>query len=698
MALFLQDVIHKLEVGSGSRVLKIGVGLVALVALALLYNMAAFENFSTAEAMDGAQVARNISEGKGFTTDVVRPFGLYLLRRHAKGVEGRESVVGGQGGAQSREGDGRGLTGVVERFPDLSNGPMYPLVLAGVLKVMPFGYPDVTSAQAFTTYLPELWIAGFNQLLVVVCACLVFLLARRLFDEPVAWVSAAVFGGTELFWRHSVSGLPTLWMTFLVLVLVHVLVRLDGPTGVGAAVEGNVSRRPGLMIFLAVGAGMVTAMLGLTRYGLLALIVPVIGYLLTLPTGLGVSAAPSSTGAAAVSRPASARVLAVAAGLGFIALVGPWLGRNYAVSGTLFGTATYAALAQTAHFPGDSLMRSFSPDFNTVTTTAIARKVFVNLREVWLHNLPTLGGSWVTALFLAGLVVPFRSVINGRVRGLVLAFLAIVVVAQAVVSPGEAGVRHLASDYLTVLAPLVFIFGISLLFNLLDQFTAAAVRYGILAIFFVATCAPLALTFAAPRYGPVAYPPYYPPSLQSKAAYVPEDGWMVSDMPWALAWYGDRKAAWLPLKHGTPGGVADDDFYSLHKLKPLRALHLSELTLSKLDAPAIWQWRQSEGADPDWEAFGGHLKAVAEAAGGGRQGQAVTNALVAIHALADEHWVRGRGADWQSFLLGILVNREVPTGFPLKMAPLGIMPEIFLTDTERPATKTIKLSEQADRQ
>jgi len=303
----------------------------------------------------------------------------------------------------------------------------------------------------------------------------------------------------------------------------------------------------------------------------------------------------------------------------------------------------------------------------------------------------------VSALFLAGLVVPFRSAINGRVRALALAFLGIVVVAQAVVSPGEAAVRHLASDYLTVLAPLVFIFGISLLFNLLDQFTAVAVRYGILAMLFVATCAPLALTFAAPRPSPLAYPPYYPPLLQSKAAYVPEDGWMVSDMPWAIAWYGDRKAAWLPLKHGTPEGVPDDDFYSLHKLKPVRGLHLSELTLSKLDASALAQWRQSEGTDLDWEAFRGYLKAAAEAAGG-KENEAMTNALVGIYSLADKHWVRGSGADWESFLLGILVNREVPTGFPLKMAPLGIMPEIFLTDSERPATKTIKLSEQADRQ
>ena len=152
------------------------------------------------------------------------------------------------------------------------------------------------------------------------------------------------------------------------------------------------------------------------------------------------------------------------------------------------------------------------------------------------------------------------------------------------------------------------------------------------------------------------------------------------------------------MKHGTPEGVSDDDFYSLHKLKPLRGLHLSELTLSKLDTSAIAQWRQSEGTDPDWESFRGHLKAIAEVTVDGKQNQALTNALVEVYSLADKHWVRGTGANWESFLLGILVNREVPTGFPLKMAPLGIMPEIFLTDTERPATKTIKLSEQADRQ
>lgn len=68
-------------------------GFVALVALALFYNMAAFQNFATPEAMDGAQLARNISEGKGFTTDFVRPLSLHLLRKHERNSAANPSSV-----------------------------------------------------------------------------------------------------------------------------------------------------------------------------------------------------------------------------------------------------------------------------------------------------------------------------------------------------------------------------------------------------------------------------------------------------------------------------------------------------------------------------------------------------------------------------------------------------------------------------
>ncbi|HMJ64145.1 MAG TPA: hypothetical protein VK615_02250, partial [Candidatus Binatia bacterium] len=198
MPLFAQDIIHKFELGAGRRLLKTTVGVIAVIALALFYDLSAFQNFSTPKAMDNAQLARNISEGKGFATDFVRPFSLYLLKRNVST---------------------NSFATQVDKTPDLSNPPAYPLVLAGLLKIMPFAYPDVRKERSFATYAPELWIAGFNQLLVLVCAGLVFVLARRLFDEPVAWISAAVFVATESFWRYSVSGLPVLWLTFLMLLV-----------------------------------------------------------------------------------------------------------------------------------------------------------------------------------------------------------------------------------------------------------------------------------------------------------------------------------------------------------------------------------------------------------------------------------------------------------------------------------------------
>jgi hypothetical protein len=650
MPVFVQDVIHKYELGAGSRILKIIVGMVAVVALALLYDMAAFRNLSSAEAMDTAQLARNISQGKGFTTDFIRPFSLYLLARHSNATNVSPDLI--------------------ERSPDISNPPAYPALLAGVFKVMPQPAPDLADVRSFSTYAPELWIAGFNQLLLLLCACLVFSLARQLFDEPVAWASAAVFVATELFWRHSVSGLPTLWLSFLVLLASLLLVRLDRLTR-----EPSTSQ--GWAVPLALVIGLLTALAGLTRYALLAFIVPVVLYLATLPS----------------QRRA---LLAIAAVFGFLALVGPWLFRNYSLTGTLFGTAGYSALAGTSLFPDDTLMRSLSPDFSTVTADTISRKILANLRHIFVHELPTLGGGWVaTALFLAGLFVPFRNLVNRRWRMFVLALVGILLISDAAVSPLPSAETHMASDYLAVAGPLLFILGISLLFNLLEQFAGVAMRYSVIGLFFLLSCAPFILSFLTLPYSPVAFPPYYPPSIQAKAAYTPAGEWMMSSMPWAVAWYGNSKAVPLSVKHGSAETAGYNDFYSLHRLKPIRGLHIGVDALSEFDGSALARWRQSEAMDKDWELFRTRVKAIADAVESGAQKQPVVDALMEAYSLADKHWVRGGGTDWQSFLLGILVTHEVPTGFPLKMAPEGLMPEIFLTDSERPSQKRIQSSKQA---
>ena len=91
--------------------------------------------------MENAQLARNLSEGKGYTTDSIRPLALYLLASAAE--PGQSSKV------------------LAQRVPDLSNAPVYPFLLAGLMKALPFQF----AARQYWSYQPERWISFFNQAL-----------------------------------------------------------------------------------------------------------------------------------------------------------------------------------------------------------------------------------------------------------------------------------------------------------------------------------------------------------------------------------------------------------------------------------------------------------------------------------------------------------------------------------------------------
>jgi hypothetical protein len=41
-------------------------------------------------------------------------------------------------------------------------------------------------------------------------------------------------------------------------------------------------------------------------------------------------------------------------------------------------------------------------------------------------------------------------------------------------------------------------------------------------------------------------PPYYEPIIAQISKWVQPDELMVTDIPWAVAWYGNRKSIWLP--------------------------------------------------------------------------------------------------------------------------------------------------------
>jgi hypothetical protein len=287
--------------------------------------------------------------------------------------------------------------------------------------------------------------------------------------------------------------------------------------------------------------------------------------------------------------------LILAACLAFAVTLAPWIVRNLLVSGVPFGTSSYTILegAEGAGmFTNHVLQRSIEPDIK-IYLQVIAQKLLVNARLVFQNDLPRLGGSWISAFFLVGLMISFTSQAVRRLRYFLVSCLVVLVLVQAL------GKTQLSVDspeinsenLLVLLAPLVLVYGVSLFYVLLDQLELPMreLRYVIITGFCALTCLPLIFTFLPPRTIPLAYPPYYPPVLQYVASLMKEDELMMSDIPWAVAWYGQRQCAWLTLN-------CDSDFMAINDYdKQINALYLSPLVMN---SPFLSQLRPND--DQSW--------------------------------------------------------------------------------------------------
>ncbi len=582
----LQDWIHTLEEGKGSRVVKIIVAILGFAFLALVYDMRSFRNFSRPEAMDASQVARNISGGKGFTTDYIRPLSVHLILKHQKDPS-----------ALKRD------------HPDLANAPLYPFLLAGYMKALPFDY-GISIKNYRGSYQPETWIAILNQFLFFFAVLLIYSIGKRLFDSRVGWLAAILFGLTDLFWQFSVSGLSTMLALVLFLGLVRVLMRIH-QLGAEPLVRNN------KVLLNAVLAGLLLGLLCMTQYSYGWLLLPAL-----LFVGMSLQQAQVRS---------FLTVIVV-----FLLAISPWLARNYSLSGTLFGTAGFSVYQQTVPFPVDTLERSMNPDkqFGQFEVTDVARKVAVNVRGS-LVKLPLLGGNWLMALFLVGLLVPVEKRVASISRMFVLTSLLVLLFVQSVGAtngPNDVGEVRL-ENLLVLLAPLVFVFAVGLFFTLLDRLDLFefGLRSAIVTFFTVIISLPLILELLPPRRQASAFPPYNPPLIQLQiASLFKTNEFIISDIPAGVAWYGARPCSPLTLNYQEAFLQLNDEF------RTVNAVYLSPATL---DRPFLFGlYRSLLKKEPSWDRF-------------------------ALESLS-------RG--------------EIPTGFPLKSARADLLPEhLLLADWDR---------------
>lgn len=580
MSFELQQVIHGFTQGSGARVFRLFFVLIVVVAIGALYDTLAFRNFSNREAMDMAQLGQNIAEGKGYTTLLVRPFSMSLAMTHRSDHSPQ----------------------IKDAHPDLTNPPVFPMVLAGLFKMIPGKY-FAMPPKGFSIYVPEMAIVVLNQILLLLAGVLLFFLAEKLFDGTVAWITAIVFVGTDVLWGYTVSGLNTMLLVVLLLLIAWCLVLLEQWMRRG--------RSDVLLIITACVAGALVGTGGLTRYAFGWLIVPVVVYL-------------------AAFFGSKRAVLALAALAGFLVVMGPWVARNYSASGMPFGTATFTACAGTPAFPDDALDRSLHPNLREVGYSGFVRKFLQNTREIF-EELPKLAGSWITPFFLVGLLVPFRSTTLSRLRWFLLFSLVVLGGAQALgrTSLTTEAPEINSENLLVLLIPLVFLYGVALFFMLIDSIALpfpAARLVGMVGLCVLGSL-PLFLQLLPPHPGPIVYPPYYPPLLQRIAGWYNEKEMLMSDMPWALAWYGRRQTIWMTL-NWKKDFVEITDYH-----KPIKAIYFTQLTTD-------------------------------------------TKFL--------SNWVEGQNQSWTGFMLESMLQGQVPTGFPLRRAPEGFFPrQLLLTDYDR---------------
>ncbi|MCX6900930.1 MAG: glycosyltransferase family 39 protein [Verrucomicrobia bacterium] len=625
----IQDTVHSLDIGIGQRVLRGVLLAVALGTMLLLYAGNQFSSLRYPEAMDQAQLGRNLLRGDGYTTQFIRPLSMWQ-QLHCP----------------------RWRNAMLEKHPDLMNPPAYP-VLIGTLFYMvqkgnlwpgdepppswKWGEPQtkrqrlfelmswpywtwtlsgiagawllfwvvprglrmklrkgelpwhgvgilfclmlfalfwapatsfkVGPEQAATGFGPDRWIVyGLGIPLTLINGWLIYFIARRLFDRRVGVTAAALFVLSETICQYAISGLNVMFaMMWLGLATFALVVANDLRAQ---------ERRPVIALLLTLLAGAIIGMAFLVKYSAGWLLLPAC-ILAWRMWGL-VRGGWVALGMIAM----------------FLTLAAPWMARNYWMCNNPLGLATTGIYEKVPSLLRDNLERSLDPNFGAATLKMIAMKTGINAREIWTDSPWTSGGGVIMAFFAAALFYRFRRLSVNRFKWFAVGSAGVFFLVTCVLGLQPRPPHCLAQEgNLLVLAiPLITMYGTAIFFTMLDrlQIFIPLWRGCVVALFVAATALPVGLRLIGPTADRYAYPPYHPPKIAEAAGYLDLKEFMASDQPWAVAWYGNRRCFWLPMHR--------KQFYDINDLhQHVAALLLTPITLNRRFLSEImfdewWPW------------------------------------------------------------------------------------------------------------
>ena len=475
--------------------------LLVLLTLGNLFIL--FKGLNSPQAMDQAQIAREIARGNGFTTKFIRPAAYYQASQAHPNTP-------------------------FSSFGDTYHSPLNPLINAAVLKAVGADKPDSWKMSENQMVFPlDRVIAAVSTVFFLMAIGVSYLLISRIFDPKIAGVCALLMLLCETFWGFSLSGLPQMLLMFLFSCGAYFTYR-----AVEESAEGRMAMTPAIL------AGVFFTLMALTHW--LAVWVA-LGYVIY---------------AAIAFRPRGIIGVSVL-GMLVVAAIFPLI-RNFDLSGSPLGTGflvLYKGLGGTE----DMIMRTqdlmTQPPSLDGLTSRILRMTLLQATEI----IPFLGGIVIAPLFFISLLHPFRRPAIARFRWAILLMWITGAFGMAIF--GVSAKETLDPNQIhLIFAPVMTAYGLaflSILWSRLDVVVRNPMIRNVHHYVVILICvAPFLLAMPQDirrgfnlrdRGGVPWWPPYYAPALNlGLKNWIKPDQLCFSDQPWAVAWYADRLSVWLP--------------------------------------------------------------------------------------------------------------------------------------------------------
>jgi MFS family permease len=520
----IQDLVYNVDVGIGLKIIKVGLYILLILGLMLIYTVTQFKGLKEAEAMDYAQLGRNLAQHGKLVTQCVRPASMWYLIENSKTGNPR-----------------------IDQHPDILHPPVYPALLAAGFKLINYNFEAHENTRVYPA---EQWvIIPISHLATLLTGLLIFLIGLRLFDHRTAVLSLALFYLSNSAWQDSISGLNISLTTFFgVLAFYFALLSAGRPAHTPDETPAPPSLKQRLIFFLL--TALVCIISFLTRYGAIIL-VPTLGLYFAIAYGR------------------RGWVWSVALIIIFFVGVSPWFIRNIGVCGSPLGLAPYTALIESSAFPGDTMERTLAP---TVTLSqvipALKTKWLTQFVEIYSNPLRTLGDGILICLFVSTFFYRFVRPQVRLLRWALLLGIALTIILAAFFGGTTVRILHL-------FWPFAILYGVVFFFMLLDRlnFELRIVNYAVILMLCLLCSAPLIFAILPPRTG-IPYPPYFPRFIRHVCNMLTPDELICTDMPWATAWYGRRNSLLLPYDLS--------EFYEINDYtKRISGLYLTTITRDK---------------------------------------------------------------------------------------------------------------------